>query len=365
MSANEGFATGEDRTLVRLVLTGDRHAAERLLRRIGDAVWTACTLLIVDEVSAREAFSEVMADLQAERFARFRPYDGRSRIEVFAGRAARDLLGERLLRLFVDDNAKAWRAFERFFEADIKRLVMRRLPGPSHEETRRDAYQEICMALVDKDFRRLRAYTGQGSFTGYVLHIVDRLLIDFVRTFSSRRRLPVHISRMTRLEQEIFRLIQWEGASPDPSSLVPLLTHRMGETLSANAVEAALAAVRRALAASPVNIPARTVSIDGMENDPALGQAISPEDELIGAEGEMLLTLATQVLAEAAKALSEPERLYLRIALGGPEPLSAREVARLMACPVEEIYKLKQRVMKKLKSEIADNEAVKNWRMSV
>lgn len=336
-----------------------------MLRQIGDTVWTACTLLTAGEAAARVAFTDVMTALQADGFSRFRAYDGRSRLEMFAARAARDLLGERLLRLFIDDNEKGWRTFERFFDADIKRLIMRRLPGPSHEETRRDAYQEICIALVDKEFRRLRAYTGQGSFAGYVLHMVDRLLIDFVRTFSSRRRMPVHISRMTELEQQVFRLTAWEGISPDPSVLVSLLARRMGEAPNAAAVAAALGSVRRALAANPVHAPARTVPIDGMENDPALGRAVSPEDELIGAQGEMLLTLATQVLAEAAEGLSGPERLYLRIALSGPEPLSAREVARLMQCPVEEIYKLKQRVMKKLKSEIAESEAVKNWRMSV
>ena len=71
------------------------------------------------------------------------------------------------------------------------------------------------------------------------------------------------------------------------------------------------------------------------------------------------------MLRDVAATLSEEERLYIEIALGGAEPLPAREVALLMRRPVEEVYKLKQRVLKHLKEALEDHEAIKKWRTSV
>jgi RNA polymerase primary sigma factor len=41
--------------------------------------------------------------------------------------------------------------------------------------------------------------------------------------------------------------------------------------------------------------------------------------------------------------------LYLQIVFSANEPLPARGIARLMGCPVEEVYRLKQRTQKWLK----------------
>ena len=53
---------------------------------------------------------------------------------------------------------------------------------------RATAYQEVCLKLIEDDFRRIRAYGGRGSFTGYILTVVDRILIDLVRRELPRRR---------------------------------------------------------------------------------------------------------------------------------------------------------------------------------
>ena len=59
------------------------------------------------------------------------------------------------------------------------------------------------------------------------------------------------------------------------------------------------------------------------------------------------------------------ERLYLTIVLGGTETPPSREIARLMQRPVEEIYKLKQRVLQHLRDTLSENSAIKRWRASV
>jgi DNA-directed RNA polymerase specialized sigma24 family protein len=91
----------------------------------------------------------------------------------------------------------------------------------------------------------------------------------------------------------------------------------------------------------------------------------SPEEIALEQEREGLLGFAAKALREVAKTLPEIERLYLQIALGGPEPLPAREVARLMQRPVEEIHRLRPRVLKQLKDALENRGEVKKWRASV
>jgi len=285
----------------------------------------------------------------------------------------RDVLAQRLLRLLQEDSNRGWSAFGRFFEADIRRLILRRLPGQSYEDARADAYQETCVALIDNDYRRLKAYSAAGSFTGFVLHTVDRLVIDFIRSFSARRRAPAAIARLPALEQEIFKLVYWEGVTPQTEALGPQLARRLAARPAVDAVAAALDRVRRDTPAgygSSVAPHARTASLS---ETPEIADRVSvegpgvqsPEEIALEQEREGLLGFAAKALREVAKTLPEIERLYLQIALGGPEPLPAREVARLMQRPVEEIHRLRPRVLKLLKDALESRGEVKTWRASV
>lgn len=366
-----GADSAADRALVASAVAGERAAAEPLLRRIADTIWTACRLLTRDEADARQAFAEVAAQVQADRFRRLQPYRHGSPLDGFIALVTRELLAQRLVRLLQDDAGRGWRAFEHFFHADFQRLIRRRLPGPQHEEARRDAYQEICVALLDKECRRLKAHSGTGSFAGFVLQTVDRLLVDFIRSFSLRRRAPAAIGRLEPLDQEIFRLVHWQGAEPDVARLLVVLATRVQPTPSTQAVAEALQRVQRALPAGYGAAPAtRVISLseapelseEGSRDGPS-GE--SPEQIALERERESLLSTAARAVGAIAATLPEEERLYLRIALAGAEPLAAREVARLMQRPVEEVYKLKQRVMKRLKDALQDDEAVKKWRVSV
>lgn len=363
----------EDQTLVRAVLAGDPAAVERFLRAIADTVWSACRRLTRDEAEARDAYAAVCAGRAADGFGRLRPFDGRSRLATFIALVSRDLLAQRLLRLLHEDAQRGWRAFEAFFQADIGRLIQRRLPGVAHDDTRRDAYQEICVALIADDCRRLQAYGGSGSFGGFVLQTADRLLIDFIRSFSLRRRAPAAIARLPALEQEIFRHVHWQGAAADAASLTKILAQGMRPPPTVDHVAAGLARVQRTLPSgygATTSASARFVSLDDApelaEDGSGTGPSVvSPEDIAIEREAESLLSTAVALLRDVAAGLPEAERLYIEIALGGAEPLPAREVARLMQRPVEDIYKLKQRVLKLLKDALEDQEAVRKWRASV
>lgn len=360
--------TAGDRQLVGAALAGDRGAAQRLVRRMADTVWTACRLL-GDEDTARAAFTEAIAALAADGFARLRPYDGRSRLEIFVALLSRDILAQRMLRRFHDDAHAGWTLFQRFFQPDLQRLILRRLPGAQRQDLRRDAYQEICLALIEEDYRRIKAYNGSGSFTGFILHMVDRLLIDFVRSIGSRRRLPAAIKRLPMLEQEIFRQIHWQGAATDVATLTGLLAMRLDPAPAAAEVAAALARVEASLP------PGFGAAAEGAHQSVALSEVAegaaeglveeSPEELALAQEADRLVTGAAAALRDVAATLPEAEQLYLRVALSAAEPLPAREVARLMGRPVEEIYKLKQRVLRRLREALQDHAAVKNWLASV
>ncbi len=179
------------------------------------------------------------------------------------------------------------------------RNVAATAPTTSGEDARRDAYQDICVALIADEYRRLKAYGGSGSFAGFVLRTVDHLLIDIVRSVFGRRR-------------------------PFP----------------------------------------KNVSVDDVADIAADGE-LSPEESLIHADDDHRLAGAIAALTEAMDTLPAAERVYLGIALGSSHTPPAREIARLMQRPVDEIYKLKQRVLTKLREIAAADSKIKTWRASV
>jgi RNA polymerase sigma factor (sigma-70 family) len=292
-----GIKDSGNRARIAALRNGDKRAIAQFLNEIAPAVWTACSLLTAEDSEARQAFVETIAKLRADDFALLTQYTGRGTLESFAALASRDLLADRVQRLLAEDPKRGWHAFEAFFKADLQRLIHRRLPGGSRGEVQRDAYQSICLAMIDSDYRRLKAYSGSGSFAGFVLRTADRLLIDFLRSTNAGRRLqPVWDTDLLEI--------------PD-------------------AAEA------------------------------------SPEAQLVQAEEDRQLAAAVDVLRRAMETLPEAERLYLSIALGATQMPPSREIARLMQRAVEDIYKLRQRVLNRLRDVIADDSAVKNWRASV
>jgi len=349
----------DDRGLVRAVLAGEPDAQARLIRRAADIVWTCCRALTGDEVSARAAFETALAAVQAENFACLWAFDGRSRLDTFLALVVRNLLGRDVLRRVAEDAAKGWSAFEALFGGELRRLVQRRLPGPFWTETRQDAYQEICAGLVADDCRRLAAYEGRGSPAGFVLHVADRLLLDFMRGLRARRRLPAAVMRLAPLDQELFRLVWWRGVREE--DLGATLARRSDPPRSGADIAVALERVRRAVPAD-YQRPVRQIALSDAP-EPEMGA--SPETLMLAGEEEHALTLAADALREAAERLSATEQLYLRLMLAGAEPMRAREMARLMQIPVEEVYRLRQRLMKTLKERLADHPAVKNWLASV
>jgi RNA polymerase primary sigma factor len=363
-------ASESDRALLAAALRGDDGAAQALAQSLADLVWTACRRVTAGVAEAEDAFGAIMTSLQANRFERLRGYDGRAQVRVYAALVVRDLLSERTINLLVTDAARGWSAFEAFFGDDIRRMIVRMLPGTAHQLNREDAYQSVCESLLRNDHQRLRAYSGRGSPSGFVLQAVENLVIDFVRTVIPRRRLPAAIQRLGELDQAVFRLVYWEHISADPAVLLRHLGRPGAAAPTLVDVADALARVRRDVPPGyhpEARREGQTVSLSAAEEVAVAGGAEdfavrTPEQNLVETETSSLLDQAIGVLQQVLPRLAAAERLYLQLALTG-QP--AREIARIVGCPAEEIHKLAQKVKKRLRDEMGDHEAVKKWRLSV
>jgi RNA polymerase primary sigma factor len=356
MRSSDNGCAERDRALVAAALAGAPDAVERFLEQISGTVWAGCRALSGYEGEARDKFLETIAWLRASALAPFREYDGRSSLKTFAALVVRDFHCRKIVGLFERDAAKAWPMLQDFLDADIRRLIRRRVPTPESDETRRDLYQSVCLALVEQDYRRIRAWRGSGSFSGFVLRCVDNILRDEIRTsIAPRRRLPVGIDRLGNLERELFRLVYWEQVPERAELLAQHLRTRIKRDVQRDEIESALARVRQ------FGVTSKTRADSGSLTEPL---EPSPEDIHIEAgAGEQLLA-AVHALTQAVGSLPEDERRYLSLVLmDNPPP--PRELASIMGRPVQEIYTLKQRVLRRLHRIISEDSAVKDWLSSV
>jgi len=91
----------------------------------------------------------------------------------------------------------------------------------------------------------------------------------------------------------------------------------------------------------------------------------TPEDAVIAQQDEAALEQATGALKTAIARLPQEVRLYLQHVMAGEGDLAPRDIARLMARPVTDIYRLRQQADRMLRQALSENSAVKNLRMSV
>jgi RNA polymerase primary sigma factor len=345
-------------SLVRAMVAGDTAAAAQFLERASQPLWSAVTRLEGGGEDGEAAFLHVVSALKADGYGRLKAFDGRARLSTYLALVARDILAERLARRFSEATEDAWSRFARFFGQDIRRRVSQRFPRDAAASAQDDAYQEICLKLVEDNYRRIRAYDGRGSFIGFVLTTVDRLLIDLLRRDSPRRRLPAAVARLSALEQAVYTATAWDGCPPDVERLVARLRGRFEHDPDAAEIGQALsrltAVVRRELPAQR----AESVSLETMVEDGSglaiVDPAPSPEDQLLLVEEERHRAALVAAVKAAAADLPAAERLYLQTVFAACDPLSARDIAKLMGCPVEETYRLKQRTQRWMKKVAAD-----------
>lgn len=356
-----------EHALVNAVLSGEAGAATRFLEHVSTTLWSIAVKLAGDGAGAEAAFLHIVASLKADDHARLRGFDGRSRLATYLSLVARDVLADQLAGQFSKTPHEAWERFSRYFETDIRSRIGRQLPRKLGRAGREDAYQEVCLKLIENDFRRIRSYGGRGSFTGYILTVVDRILIDLVRRETPRRRIPAAISRLAPLDQAIYAAVVWEGCRQDADRLAAALRGKLEQDPTVADIAESVARLT-----GIARLERRSPATEAISLDVLLGEggglsiadaSPTPEDRLLLFEEEQRRAALLAAVSAAAEKLPTDERLYLQIVFSANEPLPARGIAKLMGCPVEEVYRLKQRTQRWLKEIAVQLE--KNSDMSV
>lgn len=342
-------AFASELAIVRGVADSDYEATERFLKLAERPLWIAVSALEGTQAAGQAALLRVLDGLKAEGWARLKKFDGRSTLATFLPLAAREILIAELPMTFQREPQTAWPRFERYFARAIRRRVSRRFPR-ADAAALDDRYQDICIGLLEKDYHRIRAFDGRGYFEGYVIQIVDRLLIDLLRAEKPRRRLPAAIKLMPALEQSVFVLLAWHDAPNVPTLLVERLRlqHPDADACSVKAaIESVYPAVLNVLAAVT---PSEQPLPDGAsgEGGQLRDLAPDPENALMISEAETAFEALLSSLTEVIATFPDEERAYLEIFLSAATPVPPREIARLLARPVAEIYQLRTKVMRRL-----------------
>ena len=344
-----------DLSLVQSLLSGQEEAWEKFVHRYSDLVYSFCALVFPGP-NLEEEYLNVLRTIRSDDFVLLRGFDGRAKLSTYLTLKIADLLSARILHLFQVNHDRAWEAFERFFKRDIARIVSRHATFSGHQKlgdrsAHEDFYQEICCLLVDQGYQRIRSYDGRGSFSGYIRRVVENLLRDIVRKSAGRRRFPERIQRLPELEQEIFRLVHWEGRSRQ--ELFEVLQDKTGKPFPPQRIEEAITAVAVALRTRGPN--GRSIGADvslsfGSTAQREAQDYNSPEISLVEAEEQLAEEKVIELLQDILATLSVEERLYVEHRFYADPPKPPREIARLMGRSEQEIYKIRKQVILSLKS---------------
>jgi RNA polymerase primary sigma factor len=335
-------ARRSDFALVAGVLAGNSGATARFLEIACPILWSIVRKLEPGP-DAESAFLHIIEALKADGYAKLRAFDRRAQLSTYLALVARDALSERLAKRLAATPRTAWSAFERFFEADMRRRIAQRFPRD--EAAWQDLYQDICLKLVEDDFRRVRGYDGRGSFVGYVLTIVERILIDHVRRDVPRRRLPAAVARSSRLDQQIYIAVVWEHCPADAKRVAEALRGRFDPAPQLAEIGTALQRLAAAAALEPNDARRETMPLDRlMASGVELADGSpTPEEHLLLRDEEHSRAELLAAISAAAANLPSEDRCYLQTMFSATDPLPPREIARIMGCKVEDVYRLRQR----------------------
>jgi RNA polymerase sigma factor (sigma-70 family) len=267
------------------------------------------------------------------------------------------VLGERVASSLSLSPNQAWRLFEKLFNKDIENLVRKRFPRDGKAE-REDIRQNLHLRLIENDYRRVRAYKGKDSFPGFIMVVVNNLLLDMMRQKIGRRRLPAKISRLPEWQQRVFELAAWEGLGMNPDRIAEALEGKIQPLPSPADIGSVLDQLAPDIAeALATDAAGREVSVDtpaGQTVIEDIGSSSNPEDDLIKKEEEEQNKHRDELINRAAEKLPPKERMYRSLTKDSLEPMPPRIIARTMAISVDEANLLKQRMDRWLKKIVQD-----------
>ncbi|MGA3303288.1 MAG: hypothetical protein ABSC72_08375 [Methylovirgula sp.] len=348
--ASAGGDPASELALVARICAGDQAAAAEFLRLAIPPIALVIEKIEKDQSERKAALLYVLAKLKEDDYRRLRAFKGRARLATFLKLTIRELLAQRVADRLKDDPNAGWIRFKRIFDQDIRSAVARRFPFDSGSGRWEDLYQDICEKLIEDNFRRLRKYSGEGSFIGFTLEIVENLLTDMMRRDVPRQRLPAAIQRLPQLEQDVYKAIAWKGCAPEAARLTEFLRSRTVDP-EPDAVGHALSRVIEAVTARKSDgLRPKTVSLDailgGVEEKLKDDASSTPEKDLLLAEEESEREALIATVRRSAASLSAEEKLYLQVVFGSSEKIARRDIAQLLGCSVTDVDRLKQKTQR-------------------
>lgn len=123
-----------------------------------------------------------------------------------------DTVSGLLARLSSAQPDAAWREFLVRYSSLVM-LIVRRHENDYERAT--ECFIDVCAALSDDGFRRLRTFQSDGParFETWLRAVVSNLCVDWRRKEQGRRRPPAGITRLPELEQQVYRCIYLRGMS--------------------------------------------------------------------------------------------------------------------------------------------------------
>lgn len=214
-----------------------------------------------------------------------------------------------LIQLNSREPHDAWDRFLHFYAALIFQVARHFESDPDRTS---DCFQFICERLCEDRFRRLRRFKPDGSatFSTWLRAVVRNLCLDWRRKEFGRRRPFRSISRLSHLDQEVFRCIYQRGMSTDEtvlslqSSFSAVTARRIAE--SRERIEQQLTTKQRWL------LGARSMKKSVSAFDGPEGLPLTIPDPGLDPEAQALLAERQGALAPALMRLSKRERLLTR-----------------------------------------------------
>jgi len=339
--------------LVAAVKAGNSAALDRLQAVADAAVWPVVVAIAGDGPEGEEAYLAFITALQADGFARLGRYTGRSSLSGFLKMIAPDVLGARIASNFSLNPDRAWRGFAVLFEKRIEKAIREKFPFDSAQWD--DLYQDISVRFMEDDYKRIRAYNGKDSFAGFIMVVVERLLLDIFRSKKGRRRLPASVARLPKLHQLIFIQAAWESVGTDPDRIANALLGKIKLVPSRGEIIAILDVLAEEISDYQRDQNGGEVPLppDGSGGD--IPDPTNPERELERKQREAQeLRLKARIELEKLK-LPDQDRLYLELVYYELNPPKAGEIASIMRIKVERAYVLGDRFkvwMEKIKKDL-------------
>ena len=357
MDRPQGNEKESDLALISAVIRKEAGAWDRFVQRYSDLVYTYCSSIFSDQDLEVE-YLNAFRCLQSDNFANLRDFEGRVEFSTYLTVTLGKILERRIVELFNIDSNRGWTAFQGFFKKVLNRL----------RRENEDLYQDICVRLIDNNYRRIVSFDGRGSFTGYIRRVIDNLCLDLRRNSEGRRRLPEPVLRLPALEQEIYRQIHWNGSRE--KDLPDILRDDRGIPYGKERLELALAQLRNTQLRQ-VDPPVREISLesvvrDGEEKEKELPDSTyAPETLLVDAQEERSTEEHYFALMQALNSLPAEFSLYVRLRFYSQPEKSPREIARLMGRSEREIYKIRQQAISVLRIALKESGVEKKLDLSV